>query len=80
MVKLGPVLKFLGCQDNVWQVSVMVMADINDAVPSLTMANQPPSVAIKLCDLNYTKISAWRWEYKIPLKTVRRILITSLMA
>lgn len=70
MVKLGPVLKFLGCQDNVWQVSVMVMADINDAVPSLTMANQPPSVAIKLCDLNYTKISAWRWEYKIPLKTV----------
>ncbi len=39
MIKLGPVLKFLGCKDNVWHISVMVVCDINDAAPSLTVTN-----------------------------------------
>ena len=60
MVKLGPVLKFLDCQDNVWHISVMVVCDINDAAPSLNVTNQPASLSIKLCELSYTKTSAWR--------------------
>lgn len=70
MIKLGPVLKFLGCKDNVWHISVMVVCDINDAAPSLTVTNQPASVAIKLCEMSNTKTGAWRWEYKISLKAV----------
>jgi hypothetical protein len=38
MVKLGPVLKFLGYQDDTWGVSAMVVTDAADAAPVLTVA------------------------------------------
>ena len=68
MLKLGPVLKFLGCVDESWHLSVLIVVDTNDSAPSLVISKQAVAAPIKLGDLNYTKTTAWRWECKIPLK------------
>jgi PhoD related phosphatase len=74
MVKLGPMLKFLGCVDNNWLLSIMVVADAADPSPSLVLSKQAANPPQKLCDLSHTKMTAWRWECKIPLKAAAQII------
>ena len=68
MVKLGPVLKFLGCGDNNWHISIIVAVDANDSPPSLILSNKAIAAPAKLADLIHMKATVWRWESKIPLK------------
>lgn len=74
MIKLGPVLKFLGCTDASWCFSVMVVAEAADPAPNLVLSKQATIAPVKLGDLNYTKTTAWRWECKIPLKASAQTL------
>lgn len=68
MVKLGPVLKFLGCADNNWHLSMMVVVDANDSTPSLILSKKVIAEPLKLAELKYAKATVWRWECNIPLK------------
>ena len=74
MVKLGPVLKFLGCENNSWNISVMVVTDASDSPPSLIFSNKAIAAPIKLADLNNTKAAVWRWECKISLKAAPQLV------
>lgn len=65
MVKLGPILKFLGCQDDTWGVSALVVTDLVDAPPLLKLSGQPDPQAIKLRDMGHTSSSVWRFDFAV---------------
>jgi PhoD related phosphatase len=65
MIKLGPVLKFLGCQDGVWGVSALVVTDQADAQPVLMLSGSSPIAALRLADLPHTASAAWRFDFGI---------------
>ena len=68
MLKLGPIVKFLGCTDTGWHISVMALADHADGPPSFNVSTSGAINPRKLCDLSHSKSSVWRWECKIPQK------------
>jgi PhoD related phosphatase len=74
MVKLGPVLKFLGCQDDTWGVSAMVVTDATDAAPVLTVAGQAKPAAIALQQLPHTASAVWRFDFAVPQKAAAQIV------
>jgi PhoD related phosphatase len=74
MVKLGPVLKFLGCQDDTWGISAMVVTDAADAAPLLTVAGQPKPAAIALQQLPHSASAVWRFDFAVPQKAVAQIV------
>ena len=53
MIKLGPVIKFLGCVDANWQLSILVETDASDPSPSMILSKQTIAVPVKLGDLKY---------------------------
>jgi PhoD related phosphatase len=65
MVKLGPVLKFLGCQNDTWGVSAMVVTGAADAAPVLAVAGQGPPVALALQQLPHSGSAVWRFDFAI---------------
>ncbi len=64
MVKLGPVLKFLGCQNDTWGVSALVVTDAADVAPALLLA-QTKVNAVQLAQLPHTGSAVWRYDFAI---------------
>lgn len=65
MLKLGPILKFLGCENNAWRVGVLAIAAEDDIAPELKVSNSPVTVkATQL--LTHTKSKLWLWEFTVP--------------
>lgn len=65
MVKLGPILKFLGCQDNTWGVSALVVTDVGDAAPVLDIRDNGTPAALALQTLSHTSSQVWRFDFGI---------------
>jgi PhoD related phosphatase len=66
MLKLGPVLRFLGCEKNEWRFSVLaVTADI-DLEPEIKLVGNPISLKTSLA-LPNTKSKVWIWEGSTPM-------------
>ena len=72
MVKLGPVLKFLGCQNDTWGVSALVVTDAADAVPVLAVAGLGPTQAVQLAHLAHTGSAVWRFDFAIAQTAARQ--------
>ena len=65
MTQLGPILKFLGCQDDTWGVSALVVNALTDATPVLKVSGQPSPQAIKLRELPRSSSCVWRFDFAI---------------
>ncbi len=68
MVKLGPILKFLGCQNDAWGVSALVVTDAADVAPMLAVDRQGQMQkvqAVQLVQLPHTGSTAWRFDFAI---------------
>ncbi len=72
MVKLGPVLKFLGCQNDTWGVSALVVTDAADAAPVLAVAGQGPTLAVQLAQLPHSGSAVWRFDFAIAQTAARQ--------
>lgn len=68
MIKLEPVLKFLGGENNTWSISVLAVFDASDASPNLQSSTAVVSAAVKVADLSYSKAVMWRWDLAVTLK------------
>ena len=78
MVKLGPVLKFLGCQNDTWGVSALVVTDAADAVPVLAVAGLGPTQAVQLAHLAHTGSAVWRFDFAIAQTAARHTVAYTL--
>ena len=74
MVKLGPVLKFLGCQNDAWGVSALVVTDAADAAPVLAVAGQGPTLAVQLAQLTHSASAVWRFDFAVAQTAARQTL------
>jgi PhoD related phosphatase len=68
---LGPVLKFLGVQNDAWGVSLLMVLPAAQAAPQLTV-NGSTQAAQKLLDLPSTGNTAWRASFSLPLQAASR--------
>ena len=66
MQRLGPILQFLGNQDNTWGVSVLVVMDASDAAPSLTFSAATAVVNRTSCLVPGHAMTAWRFDFALP--------------
>jgi hypothetical protein len=66
MLKLGPVLKFLGGENNQWRFSVLAVTAEVDLPPEFTLVGKPKSVKASL-SLPQSKSKLWIWEASISL-------------
>jgi hypothetical protein len=66
MVKLGPILKFLGCQNDTWGLSALVVTDVGDAAPVLAVPGQAAPAATALQQLPHTGSAVWRFDFAVP--------------
>jgi PhoD related phosphatase len=71
MVKLGPILKFLGCQNNTWGVSALVVTDAADAAPALVVQGSACS-AMALQQLPHSSSAVWRFDFAIVQTEARQ--------
>jgi PhoD related phosphatase len=71
MVKLGPILKFLGCQNNAWGVSALVVTDAADAAPVFKVAGQAKAATL-LQQLPHTGSAAWRFDFAVAQTGVKQ--------
>jgi hypothetical protein len=70
MIKLGPILKFLGCQDDTWGVSALVVTAVGDTTPILEVSGQPKPLAVKLRELPHSNSCVWRFDFAIAQTAV----------
>jgi PhoD related phosphatase len=68
---LGPVLKFLGVQNNEWGVSVLMVLPAAQAAPQI-VANGSAQTTQKLMDLTGTGSTAWRTSFSVPMQAAAR--------
>ena len=68
MLKLGPVIKFLGCENDQWRLSVLAVTSDADLAPELSLLGKALSVKAEQI-LSYTKSKMWLWECTLPLST-----------
>jgi PhoD related phosphatase len=66
MIKLGPVLRFLGCENNEWRFSVLAVTAEADLAPEFELVGNPKPVKTSL-KLPHTKSKLWLWEGSVPL-------------
>ena len=78
MVKLGPILKFLGCQNDTWGVSALVVTDAADALPVLAVAGLGPTQAVQLAHLAHTGSAVWRFDFAIAQTAARHTVAYTL--
>jgi PhoD related phosphatase len=72
MVKLGPILKFLGCQNDTWGVSALVVTDAADAAPEVAIVGQRKPAAVLLAQLQHTGSAVWRFDFAIAQTALRQ--------
>ncbi len=80
MIQLGPVLKFLGCQDDTWGVSALVVTDVDDPPPVVKIPGvaAPPAMALKR--LSQSGATAWRFDIGIAQTDVAQSISYTLDA
>ena len=66
MLKLGPILKFLGCDNDEWRLGVLAVTADADSAPELSIAGKLLTVKSQQL-LPYTKSKLWLWECSITL-------------
>ena len=66
MIKLGPILKFLGCQNNRWGLSVLAVTPLGDAAPSLSVSGLAKVAPLQLRRLPLSQSVVWRWDFSLP--------------
>jgi PhoD related phosphatase len=66
MLKLGPVLRFLGYENNEWRFSVLAIMAENDIAPEVTLVGKPIPVKSNVT-LMHTKSKVWIWEGSVPV-------------
>ena len=70
MQQLGPVLQFLGSQNNAWGISALVVVDAADAEPQFTLtgtqAALQPAVNKTFCPVPGQPCVAWRFDFAVP--------------
>jgi hypothetical protein len=66
MQKLGPLLQFLGCRDNQWGVSILVVTDAADAEPSLSFSAAALPVTRTSVAVPGQPCTAWRFDFAVP--------------
>ena len=74
MVKLGPVLKFLDCQNDAWGVSALVVTDAADTAPVLAVSGQGRKLAVQavqLAQLAHSASAVWRFDFAIAQTAAR---------
>ena len=64
MKKLGPVLQFLGCEQDRWRVSALWVQDRADAPPACVAGALP--VQVTQAPVPGTACTAWRFEISVP--------------
>ena len=67
MQRVGPILQFLGCQDNVWGISILVVTDAGDAQPDLGFARAALATTCSSAPVPGLPCIAWRFDTGIPL-------------
>lgn len=73
MLKLGPILKFLGAENNQWRVGVLAVTAEDEIEPKLTVANN--ALTVKSTQLlTYTKSKLWLWEFSVPQADTAQII------
>ena len=74
MQRLGPVLQFLGCQNQSWGVSALVVTDAADAPPALTPISPAVSVSRHAAPVPGLACTAWRFDFAVPQSAVPQTL------
>ena len=64
--KLGPLLQFLGCRDNQWGVSALVVTDAADAEPRLSFNGATLPVTRTSIAVPGQPCTAWRFDFAVP--------------
>jgi hypothetical protein len=69
MIKLGPVLQFLGCENGTWGVSALVVTDETDPAPKLFYAPGGKATGAAGFSVPVAGLSckAWRFDFAVPL-------------
>jgi hypothetical protein len=78
MIKLGPILKFLGCQVNVWGVSALVVTIAGDSEPVLEIIGNGKTTALALEQLPHTNSAVWRFDFAISQTNATQNIIFTL--
>lgn len=66
MLKLGPILKFLGCENDEWRLGLLAVTADADLAPELSIAGKLLTVKSQQL-LSYTKSKLWLWEFSVTL-------------
>jgi hypothetical protein len=66
MIKLGPVLKFLGAESNLWRMSALAVTSEADPSPILALQGVVQALKSKQ-SLTYTKTTVWLWEFNVQM-------------
>ncbi len=68
MIKLGPVLQFLGCEHGAWGISALVVNDEGDATPALffTAAGVRKAAIGWWVPVAGLPCKAWRFDFAVP--------------
>ncbi len=75
MQRLGPVLQFLGCQDGVWGVSLLLLNDQGDGPPDLSFDDKDLSASLSVNPtVPGTGLGAWRFDVGVRLRARAQIV------
>ncbi len=68
MIKLGPVLQFLGCENSAWGISALIVADEADDPPALfyTVAGTRKAASGWWVPVAGLSCKAWRFDFAVP--------------
>ncbi len=78
MLKLGPILKFLGGENGNWRLSVLAVTADTDSAPNLTLLSGKAVAASESKSLTHTKSTIWLWRISVSLTTSAQVLEYSL--
>ncbi len=77
MLKLGPVLKFLGAENDGWRISVLAVTADTDSAPALVVQGVTQAPKSKQA-LTSTKSILWLWQCSLPLAAKAQLVQYSL--
>lgn len=72
MQRLGPLLQFLGCRNDEWGVSALVVTDAEDAMPGISFDAIALPATRTFVGVPGQPCTAWRFDFAVPQKAVRQ--------